>query len=76
MNDGRRPARRPRQTDLYTDLSEVVRRLPPAAVLYQRAAKLEHLALVYGLQGHQNRCALGADLADRLEHWADLKAAA
>ncbi len=76
MNDGRRPPRRPRQSDHYADSTAVVRRLPPACVLYERAAQLERLAVVYALDGHRRRLLFGIDLADRVEHWADLKAAA
>ena len=75
MNDERRPLGRPRQFS-HRQSTAAGRRLAPALVLYARAAELERLAVVYGLRGHERRHSLGVDLAGRVEHLADLQAAA
>ena len=51
-------------------------RLPRACVIFARAAAIERLAASYALAGRLDLFAIGVDIAERIEDWADMKAAA
>jgi hypothetical protein len=50
-------------------------RLPRACVIFARAAAIERLAASYALAGRHDLFYRGIDLAERLEAFADRKAA-
>jgi hypothetical protein len=55
---------------------DLVARLPQAAAIYARAAWVERLACDYAAQGRADLFYIGIGIAERIEDWADMKAAA